>query len=254
MADQKMVCVEQHDQVVVWKLNHGATNAMGRAFVGVLSEELRRVREDPGVRALVLTGAGEKFFSIGLDIPDLLDLPRDEFTTFYRDLNRLCLELYALPKPTVAALTGHAIAGGCIVAMCCDRRLVAEGRKLMGVNEVKLGVPLPYLADCILRQVVGARKAWEIISTGEFYPPETLLSMGMVDQVLPLNEVLPAAIEQARALGALPAQAFALSKQNRVEPVLHEVLPRQEEKERSFIECWYAEETRERLKEAMARF
>lgn len=77
------------------------------------------------------------------------------------------LALYTLPKPVVAAITGHAIAGGCILALCCDYRFISEGRKLMGLNEVKLGVPVPYLADRVLHALVGTRYAREIIESGE---------------------------------------------------------------------------------------
>ena len=74
------------------------------------------------------------------------------------------------------------------MALCCDYRFIAEGRKLMGLNEVKLGVPVPYLGDCILRHLVGARHARDIMDTGDFYHPEVLLQMGMVDQALPLEK------------------------------------------------------------------
>jgi enoyl-CoA hydratase/carnithine racemase len=151
-------------------------------------------------------------------------------------------------------MTGHAIAGGCILALCCDYRFIAEGRKLMGLNEIKLGVPVPYLADCVLRHVVGARHAREIVETGEFYGPDKLLQMGVVDQVMPLEQVLPKAIEKAASLGTLPQAAFALIKRNRVEMVEAHILAHLEEKERVFLERWYSPEARERLEEAMEKF
>jgi len=162
--------------------------------------------------------------------------------------------LYRWPKPTVAAIPGHATAGGCILALCCDYRFITEGRKLMGLNEIKLGVPVPYPADCILRQVVGTENAREIMDTGEFYPPEKLLQMGMVDQVLPLDQVLPKAIEKARLEGALPDETFGLSKRSRVGKIEAQILERLAEQEQLFVERWYSDETRERLREAMKKF
>lgn len=246
--------MEVRNGVALVRLCHGATNALGPELVSALTAKLRAVKEDPAVRAVVLASASDRFFSIGLDLPSLLDLPPEAFAAFYQDFGRLCLELYTIPRPTVAAISGHAIAGGCILALCCDHRIIAEGRRLMGLNEVKLGVPVPYLADCILRQHAGVRSAWEMVSTGEFYPPEVLFQMGLVDQVLPLEQVLPKAVEKAQALGALPAEAFGAIKQARVQAVLDQVLPRQEEKDRLFVTLWYSDTARERLREALKKF
>jgi enoyl-CoA hydratase/carnithine racemase len=249
-----MIHVENRDNVAIVRLDRGVTNALNLPLVNTLSEILNEVKQDPEVRGLVLTSANDKFFSIGFDIPQLFDLTREEFSLFYRSFNRLCLDLLTLPSPTVAAITGHAIAGGCVLALCCDYRHIPEGRKLMGLNEIHLGVPVPYPADCIVRQLVGFRYAREIMEYGEFYQPERLLQMGLVDQVLPLAQVRPASIQKARTLGALPQPAFAIIKHNRVEPIEAQIVAHLEEKEQLFIDLWYSAETRERLKEAMAKF
>ncbi|MFQ6088662.1 MAG: enoyl-CoA hydratase/isomerase family protein [Candidatus Methanofastidiosia archaeon] len=250
----KMICIEYHGKVAMVKLNRSVTNALNLQLVNELAETIERLKHDPDVRSLVLGSSNEKFFSIGFDIPRLFELIRKDFRFFYQTFNRVCMDLYTLPKPTIAAITGHAIAGGCILAICCDYRFIAKGRKLMGLNEIKLGVPVPYLADCILRQIVGTRNAREILGTGEFYQPEELLQMGMVDQLLPLEQVLPKSIEKARLLATLPQEAFSMIKRNRVEMVEAQVLAHLKEKEQFFIECWYSDEARERLKEAIKKF
>jgi len=139
-------------------------------------------------------------------------------------------------------------------SMCCDYRFIAEGRKLMGLNEVKLGVPVPYVADRVLHALVGARQARRVMEGGEFYGPEESLEMGMVDQVWPLERVVEEAVEKAEALGSLPGTAYGMIKRNRVEAVEAEIAAWREEKEGAFIECWYSDEARERLREAMDKF
>lgn len=250
----KMIRTEYHDRVAIVKLNRGVTNAIDLRLVKELSETLDGARHDPEVRSLVLSSANDRFFSIGFDIPQLFALSKEGFRAFYRTFNRACLDLFTLPKSTVAAITGHAIAGGCILALCCDYRLIADGRKLTGLNEIKLGVPVPYPADCILRQLVGVRYTREIMDSGEFYQPERLSQMGMVDEVLPLEQVLSRSIEKARSLGASSQEALAMIKRNRVEGVEAEILARLEEKEQLFIERWYSDEARRRLKETMDKF
>jgi enoyl-CoA hydratase/carnithine racemase len=249
-----MIHIEHRDNVAIVELDRGVTNALNLQLVDALSEALSEVKQDPEAHGLVLASANDKFFSIGFDIPQLFDLTTEQFSLFYHSFNRLSLDLLTLPKPTVAAITGHAIAGGCILALCCDYRCIPEGRKLMGLNEIHLGVPVPYPAACILQQLVGFRYARGIMEFGEFYQPERLLQMGMVDQVLPLAQVRPASIQKARMLGALPQASYAIIKHNRVQPIAAQILTRLEEKEQLFIERWYSVETRKRLKEAMEKF
>jgi enoyl-CoA hydratase/carnithine racemase len=254
MMDMKTMHVQYRDHVAIVKLDRGVTNAIDLQLVKELADTLRSVKHDADVRGLVLGSSNAKFFCIGFDIPQLFELSKEDFALFYRAFNRMCLDLYMLPKPTIAAITGHATAGGCILALCCDYRFIAQGRKLMGLNEIKLGVPVPYLVDCVLRHIVGIRHAREITDTGEFYLPDELLYMGMVDQVLPLEQVLFKSIEEATSLGAMPLAPFAMIKRNRVEPVEAQVLAHLEQRERFFVECWYSDEARERLREAMEKF
>jgi len=248
-----MISVERQDRVAILKLSRDVANALNLELVTKLSEALQEAKRDPEVRGIVLTSANDKIFSLGFDIPWLYEADQEKVGRFFRFFNQTCLDLYTIPKPTIAAITGHAIAGGTILALCCDYRHIAEGRKLMGLNEVKLGVPVPYLPDCIARQLLGVNKAREVLETGDFYVPEDLLRMGMVDRVLPLQSVLPKSVEKANRLGSTP-RAFALIKKNRVESIEAWVRERGEEKTQAFLECWFSPDTRERLREAIKKF
>lgn len=249
-----MISTNYHNQVAVVTLDRSVTNALNLELLSELAEALQRLKQKSDVNGLVLTSSNEKFFSIGFDLPQLIELAREDFEIFYRTFNRVCMDLYRLPKPTVAAITGHAIAGGCILALCCDYRFSAEGRKLMGLNEIKLGVPVPYLADCVLQQIVGVRNAREIMYTGEFYQVEESYRMGLIDRIVPAENVVRESIEKADSLGRLPGDAFAMIKRNRVEMIEAHVRANLEEKERFFIECWYSDEARTRLLEATEKF
>lgn len=240
--------------VLIAEFQHGVTNPINLKFVEELSEILHTASANPEILALVLTSANDKFFSIGLDIPHLYDLSPADFSHFYHAFNRVCIELFSLPIPTVAAITGHAVAGGCILAICCDHRFIAKGHKLMGLNEIKLGVPVPYPAHCILHQLVGDSNARELMYLGDFIMPENALKASLVDQVLPLNEVRPKAIEFAATLGGLSHSAFRVIKQNRIQPVITRIQEQLTEKESIFVEHWYSDDTRKELKAAIAKF
>jgi enoyl-CoA hydratase/carnithine racemase len=248
------VRLEFHDDVAVLRLAKGVTNPLNLALIRELSGALEEVRERSDVRGVVLTGSNNKFFSIGFDLPELIELSEEDFLVFYREFNQLCVDLYALPKPTVAGITGHAVAGGCILALCCDYRFIAEGHKLLGVNEVKLGVPVPYPGDCILRHLVDSRNSREILLKGEFYEPEESLEMGMADRILPIEEVVPASIRHVRSFGALPAGPFQAIKRNRVEPVVADIEAHLEKKEELFMKLWSSREAQELLRDASKKF
>ena len=250
----KSIHAEYRDKVAILKLNRGITNALNLRLVNQLAENLQKVRDNSDVHGLVLGSSNEKFFSIGFDIPELYELTRKDFRVFYQAFNRVCMDLCMLPKPTIAAITGHAIAGGCILALCCDYRFIAEGRKLMGLNEVKLGVPVPYPGDCVLRHLVGTRNAREIMGCGKLYHSEESLQLGMVDQVLPSEQVLPKSIEKAKLLSALPQKAFGMIKHNRVEVIKAQVQKHLAQKVQFFIDCWYSDEARELLSDALKKF
>jgi enoyl-CoA hydratase/carnithine racemase len=250
----KNIEVVSSDGVAVVKLSRNITNAINLELIRDLSGFLKAAWDDTKISGLVLTSANEKFFSIGFDIPGLIDLEEKDFAEFYQAFNRLCMEMYAFRKPIVAAITGHAVAGGCILAICCDYRFISEGKKLMGLNEIKLGVPLPYPADCILRQIVDDRSVRKILDTGDFFPPAETLKMGLVDAVKSLQEVVPAAIEKVKSVASLSLGAFRVIKQNRTERVAAQIRAKLVEKEKIFIDLWYTPETREKLKAALEKF
>jgi 3,2-trans-enoyl-CoA isomerase len=250
----EVIGLEQQDGVALVKLNRGIINAINQNVIDELSESLHMLKDDSTVRGLVLTSNNDKFFSIGFDLPELYPLPREEFEAFFRAFNLLCLDLYTFPKPTIAAITGHATAGGCIVALCADYRYMAEGRALMGVNESTFGVPITSLADGIIGQLVGARPARDVISTGRLYGPQEALHMGMVDEVFPLEEVIPAAMKKARSLGEISPPAFTMDKDFRVRGLSDRVLSHLEADDQAFVEHWYTPFVRRQLKQVMEQY
>lgn len=249
-----MIISELFESVLIVRLNHGKTNAINFELVQALTETIQEVKNNNEIGSLVITSMNDKFFSIGFDIPSLINLSRSDFEHFYLDFNRMCLDLYTLSKPTIAAITGHAIAGGTILTLCCDYRFIGKGRKLMGLNEIKLGVPVPYLADCVLHSIVGTVNAQKIMEGGAFYTPGEALNLAMVDGVFPDDEVLRSAIEKVNLLSAYPPAAFAMIKQNRTEALEDRISKNMKRKAEHFISCWFSDESRELLIQAMEKF
>lgn len=253
-AREAMIQVERDGGVAVLRLDRSEINSINLELVRALAGALEEVRADAGVTGVVLASASSKFFAMGFDLPELLELDRTAMEEFYREYNELCLALHTLPKPTVAAVESHAVGGGCIMAICCDYRYMAEGRSLMGLPEVKIGVPVPYLAQRILREIAGGWSTRELAYGGELYGPEELLRLGLVDRVLKPGEVLPEAISRARELGAMPAEAFASIKSSRTGIVERLFEQNGAVKQKAFLDCWFSEEARPLLREAAEKF
>ena len=241
-------------RTAIISMAHGRTNPIGPQMVAELHQAVLQARDDPDTSAVVLASASDRFFSIGLDIPQLYPMDREEFAVFAVSFDRLCMDLYTLPKPTVAALTGHATAGGCILALGADHRIIGSGRRLMGLNEVKLGVIVPWPADRMLRAMVDGRTARLVIEHGEFYPPDELLAMGLVDEVVDPEQVIPSAVHLATSMSAMPPQAYAALKAIRTGPVLEGILSELEVRQVEFVNMWFSPHAREQLDEAMQRF
>jgi enoyl-CoA hydratase/carnithine racemase len=250
----KMTTLERHGQIGILTMKRGVTNALNLDLVEELQLAINDVKEDETLRGLLLQSSNDKFFCIGFDIPQLIPLPRDDFAHFYRSVSSMYLDLFALAKPTIAAITGHATAGGCILALACDYRYIAEGRKLMGLNEIKLGLPVPFIADLILRDLVGLHYSQEIVGIGEFYTPDQTSEMGMVDEVLPVEQVRSAAREKIKTIIEMPGPAYSMIKSNRIERIFEEIKSHYQAKESAFIDRWYAEDTRRLLQAAVAKF
>jgi enoyl-CoA hydratase/carnithine racemase len=245
------VNIEAHGPVAVLRLDNGVPNAIGSAVLQELEQLLAEVRKQ--FRGLVLAG-NPKFFSIGLDLPELLAFDSDGMADFWHRYENLVLDLYTLPVPTAAALAGHANGGGAILALACDYRFIAEGRKLISLNEVAIGVPVPYLADLLLRQIAGDRAAVEIEYESKLVPPEEARAIGLVDAVCSPGEVEAAAVEKVTRLAAMPGRAFAMTKQHRVREIPAKFKAVRPELDRAFMECWFTPETLTLLREAAKKF
>jgi enoyl-CoA hydratase/carnithine racemase len=234
-------------EIVHVTLHRGKVNAINGAVVEELGKTLDVLREDASARALVLTGHG-KFFSFGLDVPELYPLPRDRCRDFLIAFTELYTSLFVYPKPIVAAVNGHAIAGGCMLAMACDRRLMADGKGKIGLNEITFGASVFAGSVEMLRICAGPRNAERVLIEGSMYPPAEACAMGLVDRIVPEDELMSVALAEARKLASRDAAAFASLKGLLRRPILEVMRARESESVREFVEIWYSESTREQLK------
>ena len=246
-----LVITERQDDLAILRLNSGVINPINSDLVDELANSLVDIREN--ARGMALCG-GSKFFSVGLDLPVLLKLDRAEMNIFWEKFNRLCLELLTMPIPTFCVLAGHAVAGGCILALACDYRYAISEKRQIGLNEIKLGVPVPYLADLILRDIVGQRYASQMMFSGEFMTFSDAKVIGLVDAICEPDELEAFSIERLSTLAKYENKAFAAIKANKVEGIKAKYGDKHRSKNEAFLDCWFSDPVQRILVDASKKF
>jgi len=191
-------------------LDRPPANAEDETLIGALGEALAAARTDDAVRAVVLTGQGP-FFSGGFD----LAAPRRDEATAHRlrdQFRDVHLDLLAFPKPTVAMVNGHAIAGGLVLVLACDYRLGLDANYRIGLNEVAIGASFPLVALEIVRLRLPHARASELLLGAAIYPASQALRLGVVDELLPGATFAETVLRRAARLGAFPREAYAHTK------------------------------------------
>ena len=200
------------------KLIHGKANALDIEFCEAIAAQFEALRASD-TKAVVLTGQGQ-MFSAGVNLIRLSEGGAAYVRRFLPALHRLYDAVFFFPKPVVAAVNGHAIAGGCVLACCADRRIAAAGSGRIGVTELLVGVPFPPLAFEIMRFASPPRYLADGMFSGTTFTPDVALSRGLVDELAEgPAALLDRAVSAAETLAALSPAAFAQTKQQVRQPV-----------------------------------
>ena len=213
-----MIGYERRGRVGILRMQHGKASALDLEFCNALAERFRGLAADPA-EAFVLTGTGG-IFSAGVDLLRLRDGGEQYVRAFVAALEPLFAAQVRASKPVVAAVNGHAIAGGCILALGCDRRLMAEGKGTMGVAELRVGVPFPPVALEIVRAAAAPAVFRSLVLTGQPVDAAGALRDGLVDGLCPAESLLDRAVEEAERLASIPPVSFAIAKRQAFEGVL----------------------------------
>ncbi len=201
----------QHDHgILELRLARPPVNALNPELVTALKQAIEQAPNE-GAAALVLSGS-PGLFSAGLDIPALLQLDRDAMRAFWRDFFGLCAALARSPVPIAAAVTGHSPAGGAVLAIFCDYRVMARGEYKIGLNEVQVGLTVPGCIQAALRRLVGAYRAERLLIEGAMLDADDALAAGMVDELTDVDHVVTRTLAWLAPLLQLPRQAMLATR------------------------------------------
>jgi enoyl-CoA hydratase/carnithine racemase len=239
--------VSKDGEIATVTLNRGKVNALNEPMVEELTKSFADLETDNEVRSIIFTGSG-KFFSFGFDVPEFLNYSKSDFIRYLEKFTNFYTYLFLFPKPIVAALNGHTIAGGCMLATACDFRLMVTGKAKISLNEITFGSPVLAGSVEMLRYCVGSRNAQSILYSGAMYSAEEAFELGLVDQVSSEDALAEDARKVAKELAQKDSSAFKSIKHLLRKPAVEEMIKREKDAILEFVDIWYSEQTWENLK------
>ncbi len=245
------VQLERKGPVAVLRLAKERGNAIDAALVDDVARACDELTHDGGVRGVLLASSHPKLFCPGLDLVALLEYKRPELQSFMGKFASVLWALYGLGKPVVAAVNGHAVAGGCVLAMTADYRMLRRGAQI-GLNEVKVGVPLPWSVALLLRATVSPASLTRVALLGRNFADEDALQAGLADELLEAEGFEERCLERLQEFVDKDPTALALTKYYLRASVLTEMRSREVELVRDFLTCWFSAEGQQRLRAAVA--
>lgn len=244
---------ERDGNLLILGLARGKANALDLALVEELAGAVTAAAAEDSVRGLVLASDQPGFFSAGFDVREVFGYDRDGMTKFFGRFIDLYESLYHFPKPVVAALSGHTFAGGAILAIACDFRIMAEGDFGFALNEINLGLALSPGIRRMLVDAVGIARGREMLMFGDPLTPARALEIGLVRELAPAPQVRDRALACARILAAKPPHAYREIKRSLRQVSGPEDAPSDHTTLVQFVEMWFSAEAQACRKAVVAR-
>lgn len=234
------------DRLATIQLDRGRSNPINLDMVKELTSAVKDLDGDREVGGLILTGK-EGFFSSGIDLIEAYNYDEAQSREFWTDFLQLQVVLASFKKPLVAAISGHSPAGGCIMAICCDYRLMADGKFIIGLNEVPVGIIVPDSVFNVYSFWLGQRKAYQYLMEGRLLNVGEALEAGLIDEVTAPDELMAAAERRARAYMQFSPKVWWQTKLNLRKELLAQLNTDQTETLDIMLKQWWAPSTRKGL-------
>ncbi len=245
------VRIERRGGLALLRLDKPRGNAIDEALVAALGHAALELEQDDAVRGVLLASAHPKLFCPGLDLVALAGYDRAALERFMLGFADTVWALYSLPKPLLAAVSGAAVAGGCLLALTADHRVLRRGAPI-GLNEVRIGVPLPWSAALLLRATAPASALARIALLGRNFVDEEAVSVGLADELAEAEGFEERCLVRLAELAEKDAHAFGTTKRWLREAILREMKAHESERLGPFLDGWFAPATQERIRAAVA--
>ena len=242
---QTAITLTRDGDAGILRLSRAHGNAINAELVEALIATLAEAEADPSIKGVLLASTG-KIFCPGLDLQELLPLDRPAMGRFMQRFSTAVLALYTFPKPVVAAIHGHALAGGCVLSLCADWRILKRGA-LVGLNEVKVGVPLPFGVAHIVRDAVPRNALAAVALLGRNFSDETALAAGLADELVEGEGFEAAALTRLSEFTVKDGPALSVTKRYLRSPVVERIRAHNQLLLPEWLDGWFSTETRARI-------
>lgn len=239
--------VSVKDRIATITLCRGKSNALNAELITELDDMLKNISADDQIGGVILTG-NAPFFSAGLDLIELYHYNETEARLFWEQFLGFVANIVAFKKPIVAAISGHSPAGGCVMALACDYRIMAEGPYIIGLNEVPVGIIVPNSIFQLYSFWIGKAEATRSLLSGKLYQPEEALKVGLVDELVKNESLLTTAERKIKKYIELESNTWSQSKLNIREELIQAASADQSEALEKMLAQWWSPATRHILK------
>jgi enoyl-CoA hydratase/carnithine racemase len=240
------VKIEKQGVVAVLRMDKGRGNAIDEPFTEDLLAAARTVAQDRDVHGVLLASAHPKLFCPGLDLVTLFQYDRPSMSRFMSRFGEAVIALFSMRKPVVAAIAGHAVAGGCVLALTADHRILRRGSQI-GLNEVRVGLPLPWSVALLLKSAVPPGALSRVALLGENFTDEEAQRIGLVHEVLDAEGFEAACLARAREFADKETTAVGTTKAYLRRATLREMQDHEKELQGEFLDAWFSPAGREKI-------
>lgn len=251
LARMSGVRVERDGPIAVLRLDKARGNAIDEPLVLALADAAAELARDESVAGVLLASAHPTLFCPGLDLVALADYDRPAMERFLTSFAVAIWALYGLPKPVVTAVSGAAVAGGCILALTADHRVLRRGAPI-GLNEVKVGVPLPWSVTCLLRASVPPQALSRIALLGRNFEGDEALAVGLASELADADGFESACRARLAEFVEKDARSLATTKAWLREGVLAQMMEHERARQAGFLDGWFSASTQERIRTTLA--
>ncbi|TXI13676.1 MAG: enoyl-CoA hydratase/isomerase family protein [Pedobacter sp.] len=231
------------DKIALVALDRGKSNAINAEMVAELNQTIRTIENDTTIGGMILTGK-EGFFSAGLDLIELYDYDDHHIKEFWNSFLNLTASMTAFKKPLIAAISGHSPAGGCVLALCADYRIMTEGHHIIGLNEVQVGLIAPETIFHLYAFWLGQGPAYQLLLEGKLMQAEEALQVGLVNELVQPDALLATAEHKMRKYIQLNWTVWQQSKLNLRRVLLKQLSTNQTEILDAILKQWWSPSTR----------
>lgn len=236
-----------NDRMALIGFNRGKSNALNFEMLQEFGSLLNNIEQDESIAGIIVHGK-ERFFSSGLDLIELYDYDEQQIRDFWKLFLEVVGTFVSFKKPAVAAINGHSPAGGCVIALCCDYRIMNQGDFIIGLNEIPVGLIVPSSIFSLYSFWLGERKAYQYLIEGKLLSPDEALQDNLVDQVVDSTRLRLEAEKKLQTYIQFDTNAWQQSKLNMRREMIASFKEKDDELINTLLKQWWDPSTRSILK------